>query len=278
MADRTYRSGRERYDRDRGYGRQAEQFDATDYGWRDDERGYGQMEGWREEDYGQFDTAGQSYGRDREAARDWGRDPGYARRSELRTGARPYGGPRFSPDRTFDRGIASTGAGSQLAANHGEWREPYGDLSPSREHRDYRGTWGGLGRSSGADDPHERGLLERAGDTIAHWLGDDAHYGRGERGYRGRGPANYTRSDERIRDDASDKLTDDWHVDASRIEVSVENGEITLNGTVASRAQKRRAEACVEDLSGVRHVQNNLRIEDTDWNRTMSGPGEPSSS
>ena len=55
MADRTYRSGRDRYDRDRfdrdrRYGRQAEQFDATDYSWRDDERGYGQMEGWRDED------------------------------------------------------------------------------------------------------------------------------------------------------------------------------------------------------------------------------------
>ena len=55
MADRTYRSGRERYDRDRGYGRQAEQFDAAGYGWRDDERSYGQMgDGWREDDYGQF--------------------------------------------------------------------------------------------------------------------------------------------------------------------------------------------------------------------------------
>ena len=84
MADRTYRSGRERHDRDR-YHRQAEQFDAADYGWRDDERGHGQMgEGWRDEDYGQFDTAGQSYSRDRQAARDWGRDPSYARRNDFR--------------------------------------------------------------------------------------------------------------------------------------------------------------------------------------------------
>src|SRR3990170_1368994 len=101
MADRTYRSGRDRYDRDRGYSRQEEQFD--DHSWRDDERGQGQMEGWREEDYGQFDTAGPSYSRDREAARDWGRDPSYARRSESRAGqagqviARPdYG--RYQPE------------------------------------------------------------------------------------------------------------------------------------------------------------------------------------
>lgn len=254
MADRTYRSGRDRYDRDRRYGRQAEQFDATDHDWRDDERGFGQMEGWRDEDYGQFDTAGQSYSRDREAARDWGRDPSYGR-------GRDFTAPRFS-----GRSAASYGVGSQLAANHGEWRDSFDSPTVRREHRDYR-------RAGEA-----RGFLERAGDTIAHWLGDDADYGRGERGYRGRGPANYVRSDERIRDDANDRLTDDWHVDASRIEVTVENGEVTLNGTVGSRAQKRRAEDCVEDLSGVRHVQNNLRVDDSVWNRTAGSQGNPTSS
>jgi osmotically-inducible protein OsmY len=251
MADRTYRGGRDRYER--GYGRQEEQFDAGDYGWRDDERSYGQMEGWRDEDYGQFDTAGQSYGRDRQAARDWGRDPSYSRRS----GSHPTA--RF--ERNLDRSF-SYGAGSQLAANHGEWRDTYGSANPSSENRDYRGTWGGFGGGTeyGRDhDRDERGFLERAGDRLSQWLGDDADYGRG---YRGKGPANYTRSDERIRDDANDRLTDDWQVDASRIEVTADNGEITLNGTVPSREQKRRAEDCVEDISGVRNVQNNLRVAD----------------
>ena len=261
IADRTYRGGRDRYDR--GYGRQAEQFEADDYNWRDDERSYGQMEGWRDEDYGQFDPLGQSY-RDRQARRDWGRDPSYPRRSESRPVA------RF--ERNLDRNFSS-GAGSQLAANHGEWRDTSGGPNPSREDRDYRDTWGfGSGtRRTGYRDPNERGFFERAGDTIAHWLGDDADYGRGERGYRGKGPANYTRSDERIRDDANDRLTDDWHIDASRVEVTVDKGEITLNGTVPSRDQKRHAEDCVEDISGVHHVQNNLRVEDSDRNRTMTG-------
>jgi len=250
MADRTYRSGRDRYER--GYNRQAEQFDAADYDWRDEER-YGQMEGWND-DHGQFDT---SSSRDRQAARDWGRDPSYARRSASRPAA------RF--ERSLERSFSS-GAGSELAANHGEWRDTWdlrtGGPSPSREDRedrDYSDTWG-FNRSP--RDRHERGFLERAGDTIAQWLGDDADYGRGERGYRGKGPANYTRSDERIRDDANDRLTDDWRVDASRIEVIVDNGEITLNGTVPSREQKRKAEDCVEDISGVRNVQNNLRVAD----------------
>ena len=88
MADRTYR-------RDRPYERQAEQFDSTDYNWRDEERGYGQMgEGWREEDYGQFDTTQ----RDRAAARDWGRDPTYARREEFRTAPARHDNTRHTPE------------------------------------------------------------------------------------------------------------------------------------------------------------------------------------
>ena len=279
MADRTYRSDRDRYDRERNFSRQAEQFEPASYGGRDEERGYGQMgEGWREEGYGQSDAAGQSYGRERDMARGPGREADYR-------GAR-FGTARYEPaeSRGFnargsrrEQGPASYGAGSWLAANHGEWRDDYA-ASPSRENRDYRDTWGGLGSTNRRPGRGEPGFLERAGDTIAHWLGDDADYGRGERGYRGRGPANYARSDERIRDDANDRLTEDWHVDASRIEVSVESGEVTLSGTVSSREQKRRAEDCVEELSGVRHVQNNLRVEDSDWNRTTGSQSNPTSS
>jgi hypothetical protein len=35
---------------------------------------------------------------------------------------------------------------------------------------------------------------------------------------------------------------------------------VTLNGTVTSRFAKRRAEDCADDVSGVGHVQNNLRV------------------
>jgi osmotically-inducible protein OsmY len=81
------------------------------------------------------------------------------------------------------------------------------------------------------------------------------------RGHYGRGPKGYTRSDDRIREDVSDRLTDDWMVDASNIEVTVVSGEVTLAGTVDSREAKRRAEDCSESVSGVRNVQNNLRVQ-----------------
>jgi osmotically-inducible protein OsmY len=78
--------------------------------------------------------------------------------------------------------------------------------------------------------------------------------------FRGRGPRGYQRSDERIREDVCDCLTEDPSVDATDVEVDVKSGEVTLTGTVGSREQKRRAADVIEDLPGVKDVQNNLRV------------------
>lgn len=114
----------------------------------------------------------------------------------------------------------------------------------------------GSQRSGGRD---ERGFFERAGDEVMSWFGDREASERREIDHRGRGPKNYVRSDERIRDDVNDRLADDRWVDASDINVEVGKGEVTLSGEVSDRYAKRRAEDCAEAVSGVRHVQNNLR-------------------
>jgi hypothetical protein len=80
-------------------------------------------------------------------------------------------------------------------------------------------------------------------------------------GRRGMGPKGYKRSDDRITEDAHERLTDDSWLDASNISVSVSGGEVTLSGTVDSREAKHRAERVVEDIPGVNHVQNNLRVQ-----------------
>ncbi len=141
----------------------------------------------------------------------------------------------------------------------------------------YRGGVGGreyMGSDDGRDD---RGFIERAGDAIAGWFSDDDGTSRGgQMNHRGRGPSGYTRSDERIKEDANDHLTHDPSVDASNITVSVESGEVTLSGTVNSRFAKRRAEDCVDHVSGVKHVQNNLRVQDR-MAGNQSGMGQSSS-
>lgn len=85
-----------------------------------------------------------------------------------------------------------------------------------------------------------------------------------------RGPRGYRRSDERVREDACELLTDDERIDASNVEVAVQDGEVTLSGAVNSRAQQRRAEDVVAELSGVKDVHNRLRVVNE------SGPAEGS--
>ena len=91
--------------------------------------------------------------------------------------------------------------------------------------------------------------------------------------HHGKGPKGYRRSDERIREDVSDRLSDDHWLDASDIEVKVENGEVTLSGTVAGRESKRRAERLAEGAGGVSHVQNNIKIRQPGSTPSNDGSG-----
>jgi len=85
-------------------------------------------------------------------------------------------------------------------------------------------------------------------------------------GQRGRGPRHADdtpapgNEDARIWNDVSACLTDDWYVDGTEITVSVDSGEVTLDGVVENRAEKRLAEDCADSVAGVVDVHNNLRI------------------
>lgn len=131
-------------------------------------------------------------------------------------------------------------------------------------------------------DHDDRGFFDRASDTVMSWLGDDDAARRrkmdSQEDHRGRGPANYARSSERLQEDACERLTRDPHIDASKINVTCTDNEITLDGTVDSRSAKRRAEDIVDDISGVKHVQNNLRVETRESYYGQSGTGSTSDS
>jgi hypothetical protein len=79
-------------------------------------------------------------------------------------------------------------------------------------------------------------------------------------GYAGRGPKGYTRTDDRIREEVCERLSRDDDVDASEIEVLVQNGEVTLEGTVQTRSMKHQAEDLADDVTGVSDVHNRLRV------------------
>jgi hypothetical protein len=292
MADRYQSDERSRRTGpQRGYARQAEQFQSDS----DDERGSRQMgENWRDDDYSSQQTGWQSedrYDRIREAGRDYPLSDQYGNE---RIGTAGYGPSRYTPGggRSFasftgnDYGggdfSGGTGAYGQRGYGSGGLRRRLVGRRQLRRRQLARREPRRVARSplTGAVRVHLRprpaaanaGFFERAGDEIASWFGDERAARRREQDHRGHGPVGYARTDERIREDASERLTEDWGVDARKIVVAVSNGEITLDGTVPTRDQKRRAEDCVEDLSGVKHVQNNLRVEQpSTWDRNNSG-------
>jgi osmotically-inducible protein OsmY len=65
--------------------------------------------------------------------------------------------------------------------------------------------------------------------------------------------------DERICKDVTDRMVEDTDLDASDIEVGVDDGAVTLSGSVDSLWDKRRAEDIAKSVHGVRGVNNKLR-------------------
>jgi osmotically-inducible protein OsmY len=86
--------------------------------------------------------------------------------------------------------------------------------------------------------------------------GDNPNYERFTR----RSPRDYRRADASIREEINECLTRDGEIDAGRIQVSVDNGEVTLSGTVGAREERRLAEAVAQACLGVKGVRNKLRV------------------
>lgn len=74
-----------------------------------------------------------------------------------------------------------------------------------------------------------------------------------------RGPKNYTRSDERIREDVCDRIIDSG-IDASDVEIDVKDGDVSMKGTVQERWMKHEIEDIADCCSGVTDVDNRIRV------------------
>lgn len=224
--------------------------------------------------YADFGREGETY-RPREMSPE-----DYRRRSRIYRGA-DFEGPRRRPaDRPDEAYRQEMVRGAAYAAGYQAY--PY---SPDEY------WWGvgpgfGFGRDFSRDLPsnpdrhphdHRRGFWDRAADEFAAWFGDDAARARRETerdDHAGRGPKGYKRSDSRIKEDLSDLLSRDRWLDASEMEVKVKDSEVTLDGYVRRREDKKRAELWAENVLGVGHVQNNLRV---DPERFSPAPGSTAS-
>lgn len=162
----------------------------------------------------------------------------------------------IQPYRYYGPGYRGVGYYSVMYQG-GEPGETTGEQPQFDRRFDQRGMPYGQGQAAGWDDSMRQSRSGAWGDRARQW----GQFGGQLSGqFAGRGPKGYTRSDERIREDVSDKLTEHPDLDASEIEVRVAQGEVKLEGSVDSRWAKRLAEDIAESCTGVRDVMNQLRV------------------
>jgi osmotically-inducible protein OsmY len=266
--DDRNRMGREggRWDMDRGrdYDRDFEEggySDADRYG-----RGGMGSRGRGESDRGEY--GGGQYGGREPGRGEYGSSPGggYAGGSQQGGYGGGYGG--------------STGRGGAVGEG---WQGGYaGGREQNREYGQGGTDAGGYGRGSGGTEsqggnwftgPSGRDMGDRnpsqgftggyGGGFGSSYASSGAGFGgqqrAGGQSYAGRGSRNYRRSDQRIEEDVHEALMRHHEIDATDIDVRVENGAVTLTGHVEDRRTRRLAEEVVEQLPGVRDVDNQLR-------------------
>lgn len=256
-------------------------------GYRSQAEGQAPFESWNDDDE---DGARAEYaaGRRRFAGEEKNRSRRYGERefgqADWERGQHPFGyGPPNQGAGYYPSGWGRGGR-SRQPSGPGE-RERFGAEDQDPRHGDDSGpSRGGEYGSRPYGSPSRGGYEQRqyggefAGGTPRGFGGYDMDTRRGPRGgaresFRGRGPQSYTRSDDRIREELCDLLTDDDMVDATNVEVRVDQGEVTLSGTVNDRESKRCAEDIAESVSGVRNVQNQLRVQ----SQSTTSPGDAGS-
>lgn len=278
MADRDrYDWDRERgrdWDRDRGHGRGYER----ERGYPDERgmvsRGADDVRSWFGDDEAQrrreMDESRERQDRgwdfsDRDRNRGWGANSDNARREHGWGGSREGGGrwehqhsdPRMH-DSTRDWYDRGPNAGGIWSSNH-----TYGFGAPN-----WSGAPANPGANRGFDSERQHPPSFGGPNYAGGYSGATSNQtnpamagGYGAGSFAGRGPRNYQRSDDRVREDVNERLTADPRVDASDIDVRVQSGEVILSGTVDDRRTRRLAEEIIEDLPGVRDVRNELRVD-----------------
>jgi hypothetical protein len=243
--------GHEQDDRAYAYGRDRDAYD-RDFSGRDFDRGRDDYNRGRED----YDDRPRNLG-----ARDYETRHFYGGRGGFDRGYDPSGQIR-SFDRASERGSERGFGGSSGTSG---WQGSYGGgdygrgASMGRPQGASQGVLGGRGGGMRGE-----GWGERMGgsDLGFSYRGHEGGVDLDDRGpHYGKGPKGYKRSDDRVREDVCDCIARQGHIDASDVEVKVENGTVVLTGTVGQRHHKRVLEQMVERLHGVDDVRNELRLK-----------------
>lgn len=152
------------------------------------------------------------------------------------------GGPRGFPPRENERETYggerdwATGAGEKWTS-----KRHTGAYAPGpRETDPESARW--YPDAPGRDDP---GVVRRFTDEL---------------GLTRPGPKGYRRSDERIREDICERLWDEPRIDVGDVSVAVQDGVVTLEGSVPERRMKHVIEDIAAGCRGVEEVENRVHV------------------
>jgi osmotically-inducible protein OsmY len=232
---------------------------------QDDERGY--QRGWRGSDQGQDDrpsgsnTIGGSWGGGLGNQGSYGNYGNQSSMGQGGYGQSGYGQGGYGQSGQFGYGQNGLGQGGYGMGNQSNLGSGYGNQGGYGVGS--YGNQGGYGGSSfGGNQSYGQG--NSGGSSMGQGYGSSFGQGglggsmRGQQ-QRGRGPKGYKRSDDRIKEDLSERI-EDQGIDASEVEVQVSNGEVILSGTVHERQVRFQLEHLADQISGVKDVTNNIRV------------------
>jgi len=278
------RSGNE-WDRDYGHRSQRSETSNPDYARFDEPAGgsgYSSGRSFERDEFARDWSGGSSQGDRpfREQDRDYrGGSSGYGSRSQHEWSEGGFGsGNAYGSGSSYNREGSSYGReGSYGSGSYGREGSSYGSGSSyNREgERDFgnaglRGRseipWGARGgafsENRGPSGPsYGRSSSENSIANFGNRTRQDVNLSSGaQSSFYGRGPKGYARSDERIREDVCERLSEHDEVDASDVEVTVKDREVTLTGTVETRRMKHLAEDIADSISGVEDVHNRISV------------------
>jgi hypothetical protein len=145
-----------------------------------------------------------------------------------------------------------------------EWREDYGRGGPVRSDEPERDWFfernAAPSRETRSDAPSaskaaalrhdaDRGFVSTSAPTLVKPVS-----------YRGLGPKGYTPRDERLYEIICERLTEHPAVDARQVSIAVDQGVVTVSGSVPTRTMKHLLEDAIAGVYGVVEIRNEVKV------------------
>jgi len=286
-----------RHLRDQDRGRDTSGWSGTDRGWAERDYQDNTSESWQrgpsadgdraepngrnERNYGGQSYGGQNYGGQSYGGPNYG---GQSYRSDANYGGQNYrndgssGGQDYRHDSGRSQRHRDDSSYGYGQSSYRQDRQNQGSYNQGYNYN--QGQYGSSGFGGGANEDRSWPAHD-AGSWRGQQAGNYPGFGQGS-GYSGpgsgggwsssqsdsqqsrssqrRGPKGYQRSDERLKEDICERLMQNHQIDAGEITVQVQNGKVSLEGTVPERRMKHSIEDLVDQCMGVKDIDNRLRV------------------